>query len=118
MKYLLLFLSLPAIASAEISDCGEYNARAVVRIIDSEMKIVVNETTQSEMIISMPLLEQGKVAGHINRPVTIKLLLTKKFDGMKGVSDKILSTELRIPDPIKAMDTGLTLVKKMDCTKF
>jgi hypothetical protein len=118
MKYLLLLLTLPTIANAEISNCGEYNARAIVRVIDSEMKIVVNEKTQSETVISMPLLEQGKIAGHIDKPVTIKLLLTKKFNGMTGVSDKILSTELRIPDPLKAMDTGLTLIKKMDCTKI
>lgn len=117
MKYLFLLLLLPAVSLAEISDCGEYNARAVVRVIDSEMKIVVNEKTQSETVISMPLMEQGKIAGHIDKPVTIKLILTKKFNGMTGVADKIISTELRIPDPIKAMDTGLTLVKKMDCSK-
>jgi hypothetical protein len=117
MKYLYFLLLFPVIANAEISDCGEYNTRAVVRVIDSEIRIVVNEKTQSETIISMSKLEQGRLAGHIDKPVTIKLILTKKFNGMTGVADKIISTELRIPDPIKAMDTRLTLIKKMDCSR-
>lgn len=115
MKFLLLLLSLPTIALAQFTECGEYTARGVVRAANSEIKIIVNEKTQSETVISMPRLEQAKIAGHLDKPVTINLLLTKPFDGMTGVSEKIIKIQLRIPDPIKAMDTGLILNNKTKC---
>lgn len=118
MKLLLLLLLLPTIANAQFTECGEYTARGIVRGANAEVKLIVNEKTQSETVISMPKPEQIRMAGYLDKHVTIKLLLTKAFDGMTGFSEKIINTQLRIPDPIKAMDTGLELVKKMDCQKI
>ena len=115
MKFLLLLLSLPTIALAQFTECGEYTARGIVRAVNSEIKIIVNEKTQSETVISMPRLEQAKIAGHLDKPVTINLLLNKPFDGMTGVSEKIIKIGLRIPDPIRPLDTGLKLNKQTKC---
>lgn len=120
MKVLFLLFILPTIANAGIaglSECGEYTIKGVIRPLPEGLTIVVNEKTQSELKITMPLLEQSKIGGHINKPVTIKALLTTQFDGTKGFTEKIISSELRLPDPLNPKDTGLSLDKKLDCKK-
>lgn len=118
MKFFLFALFLPSLLFAEtITECGEYTAKGVVRAKEDGIKFIVNEKTMSEYVISMPRLEQGKIAGHIDRDVTVKLILDKKFDGQKGVTDNIISIESRIPDPLKPGDTGFTLDKKTSCKK-
>lgn len=118
MKTFLLFIFIPATLFAEvITDCGQYTAKGVVRAYEDGVKLIVNEKTQSEYIISMPKLEQGKIVGHIDRDVTVKLVLDKSFNGHKGVTENIISIESRIPDPLKPGDTGFTLDKKTKCKK-
>lgn len=118
MKYFLvaLILILPQIALADLSVCGEYEVRAVVRAKKTSYEIVVNEKTMSEINIALPVPEQLKLAPYIDRPMTAVLILDKKFDGTKGRSEKIISVKNRIPDPLKPGDTGLTLIKKMKCS--
>lgn len=117
MKVLCLFLLFPTIATAGLGQCGEYTIRGVVRALPEGLTIVVNEKTQSELKITMPIFEQSKIGGHINKPVTIKALLTTQFDGTKGFTEKIISSEFRLPDPLNPKDTGLSLDKKVNCKK-
>lgn len=116
MKYFLLFLLPASLNAAIITECGEYTAKGIVRAKEDGIKLIVNEKTQSEYVISMPRLEQGKIAGHIDRDVTVKLLLDK-LDGQKGLTENIISIDFRIPDPLKPGDTGFTLDKKTPCRK-
>lgn len=118
MKYILFFFitTAPAFSIAGLSDCGEYEVRGVVRAKLKNYEIVVNEKTMSEINIAFHLRQQLKLLPYINRPVTIALILDKKFDGTKGISEKIISVKKRIPDPLKSGDTGLVLIKKLECT--
>lgn len=118
MKYFVLLILFPtALYANGISDCGEYSIRGVVRPTSEGLSLIVNEKTQSEYKISMPIFEQGKIGGYINKPVTVRALLDKKFDGTKGYTEKILSSEFRLPDPLNPKDTGFTLDKKTNCKK-
>lgn len=120
MKLLFLFLLLPKLVFAGpsgLSECGEYTIRGIVRALPDGVTIVVNEKTQSELKIAMPIFEQSKIGGHINKPVTIKALLRTQFDGTKGFTEKIISSEFRLPNPLNPQDTGLSLDKKVDCKK-
>lgn len=118
MKVLFLFLFFSTTLHAGgLSDCGEYTLRGVIRPLEDGLTIVVNEKTQSELRISMPIPEQGKIGGYINKPVTVRALLNKKFDGTKGYTTKIISSKFRLPDPLNPKDTGVNLEKKIACIK-
>lgn len=119
MKSILffLFLTLPQISFAELSDCGEYEVRGIVRSNDKGYGIVVNEKTMSEMTIALPLREQLKILPYADKPMSAVMVLDKKFDGTKGESDNLISIKNRIPDPLRPADTGLALLKKMECNK-
>lgn len=118
MKFFLFLFFIPATLFAEvITDCGEYTAKGVVRAKEDGIKLIVNEKTQSEYVISMPKLEQGKIAGHIDRDVTVKLVLDKSMNAQQGSTDNIISIDFRIPDPLRPGDTGFTLDKKLPCKK-
>ena len=119
MKFILLILIfiLPQISVAELSDCGEYEVRGVVRAKERGYGIVVNEKTMSEINISLPLHEQLKILPYSDRPMTAVLVLDKRFDGTNGLSESIVSIKNRIPDPLKPGDTGMSLLKKTQCSK-
>jgi len=113
----LCILTTPQLSMAGLSDCGEYEVRGVIRAKKTSYEIVVNEKTRSELNIALPLHEQLKLLPYSNKPMTAVLILDKKFDGTDGISEKIISIKSRIPDPLKPNDTGLSLLKKMKCSK-
>ena len=119
MKYILTYLILltPTLGMAGLTDCGEYEVRGVVRAKKASYEIVVNEKTMSELNISTPVSEQVKLLPYIHKPLTITLILNKKFDGTKGSAEQITSVKSRIPDPLKPGDTGLMITNKMECKK-
>ncbi len=117
MKPILLFLilTIPQISLAELSDCGEYEVRGIVRAKEKGYGIVVNEKTMSEINISLPMKEQLKILPYVDRAMSAVVLLDKRFDGTKGESENVMSIKTRIPDPLKPADTGLSLLKKTKC---
>lgn len=118
MKYILLsFFFSTSILAEVITECGEYNVRAVVRAKKDGMVIVVNEKTQSEHTIALPVQEQAKLGAYMEKPASITLLLTSPFNGTRGYSNTIIKIEDRIPNPLNPQDTGFKLIKKLDCKK-
>lgn len=113
----LILFTLPHFAIAELSVCGEYEVRGIVRAKKTSHEIVVNEKTMSEINIALPIGEQLKLAPYVDRAMSANLILNKKFDGTNGTSEKIISIKNRIPDPLKPGDTGLSLIKKIECAK-
>ena len=118
MNSFFALLLLPQISLAALSDCGEYEVRGIVRTKQAGHEIIINEKTMSELTISVPTSEMLKLAPYVDRPMKAVILLDKKFDGTKGVSNKVISISDRIPDPLRPTDTGLELVKKADCKKI
>lgn len=118
MKVLFfLFFISTTLHSNELSDCGEYTLRGVVRPLKDGMTILVNEQTQSELQIKTTIPESSNLAAYSNKPVTVTALLTQKFDGTKGFAEKIIKADFRIPDPLNPKDTGIKLEKKVACKK-
>lgn len=120
MKCILYFSVLSLLffseaTKATLTECGEYSANGVVRAKSDGIKFIINEKTLSEFVISLPVLEQMKIAGFVDKDVTIVLLLNKKTIGQKLESSEIRSATLRIPDPLNPKDTGLSLRKGEKC---
>ncbi len=117
MKFFLLLILIPTISYADIvMECGEYTARGIVRG-GVGISIIVNEKTQSQYTITMPVGLQAQIGSYLNSDVTAKLVIEKKLSPVKGETKKIVSIERRIPNPLNPEDTGLKLNKKMDCVK-
>ncbi|MBC7714455.1 MAG: hypothetical protein H7177_14010 [Rhizobacter sp.] len=120
MKYslLLALLFIPVLAKADIvTDCGEYSLKGVVRG-GVGISIVVNEKTMSQYTITMPVDLQGQIGAYLDAAISAKIVLQKKLTPVKGLANKIVSIERRVPDPLNPEDTGLTLTKKKDCEKI
>ena len=109
-------LLIPKLSLANIfGGCGEYIVKGVVRAGPANFAIVVNEKPQSEHLINFPIIESQKLGAYLNRPMTATIVVDVPFNGTVGSSDKIISIDSRIPDPINPTDTGFVLVKKLDC---
>lgn len=114
---LLLFLITSTLNASELSECGEYYLRGVVRPLKDGLTIVVNEKTQSELQIKTSITESSKLGAFINKPVTATALLTQKFNGTRGFAEQIINADFRLPNPLNPKDTGLKLIKKTECKK-
>ncbi len=98
--------------------CGDYSVAGVIRLINHEVILVVNEKTKSEHRIHFPTLEQPKLTPYDDRPVTVKLRLQKIWNGTTGLAQIILERpELRVPNPLQPNDTGFSLISAQKCLK-
>lgn len=118
MKVLFLFYIFSTQLNAgELSECGEYSLRGVVRPLKDGLTIIVNEKTQSELQIKTTIPESSKLGAFINKPVLVTALLTQKFNGTRGFAEQVIKAEFRLPDPLNPKDTGINLEKKVACKK-
>lgn len=113
--FLLLFLPL-AHAWTGISDCGLYEVRAIARSTPKGLVMVVNEQSQSQFTIILPITNEATLAPYIDKPLTASVLFEKKYSTAStlGIVQKI---EDRIPNPLLPLDTGLKLMTKGRCKK-
>ncbi|MEI6314498.1 MAG: OmpA family protein [Syntrophus sp. (in: bacteria)] len=96
--------------------CGEYIVAGIVRTSMNGFHIVINEKTNSEHTLKVPIPEEPKLAPYIDRPMKAHLILDKMLDGTMGTVTVINSVQDRIPDPLwPVFDTGFRLIKKMEC---
>jgi hypothetical protein len=109
MRNLLLLSSL--LISPNLSaDCGLYEVRGVGRLTKNGPVVVVNEKTQSEIILNIPITNEAMLAPYIDRPLVASVNIQKQ----QNVIEKISS---RLPNPIAPQDTGMKLLEKRDCKK-
>lgn len=117
MKLILGLLILPhlAFAAGEITDCGEYTVKGIVRAKEGAVSLIVNENTNSEYSIKFKTEEMIKIALFIDTPVIAKIELTKKFNGTYGYGSKIISADKHIADPLNQDTKRFVLNKKLPC---
>ncbi|MBC7428529.1 MAG: hypothetical protein H7336_07960 [Bacteriovorax sp.] len=117
MKYFFLFYLVPSLTLADIViDCGVYTVKGIVRGGEG-ISIIVNEKTQSQYTITMPVTQQAQIGSYLDSEVTAQINLSKKLTPIKGETKNIMSIERRIPNPLNPEDTGMKLYKKSDCQK-
>ena len=104
-------------ASTDVSVCGEYTIKGIIRAKDSTMALVVNEKTFSEHNVKFPVKELIKVAAFLDQPVLVKLQLLRKFNGQEGISDKVITIDMHYLDSLNQDTKRIILDKKMDCLK-
>jgi hypothetical protein len=98
--------------------CGEYKVAGIVRMKNNEIKVVVNEKTVSEQIISFDKYDLPRLTPFFDKPLTLSVRLLTKWDGTKGKATEIIGSPAdRVPDPLKPNDTGFELQKELPCQK-
>lgn len=117
MKLLLLltFIPLFAHASTEVSDCGEYKIKGIIRARENTAALVVNEKTFSEHTFKFRIEELVKVGLFMDSNVSVRLEILHPFKGYYGLADKVISIDMNIADPLEQNSERITLVKKIVC---
>lgn len=98
----------------KITSCGEYKVRGVARLIKKSLLIIVNEKTQSEVTIKVPINNEANLAPYLDKPLEATVIFAKNANGPE-VSGKIKDVKSRLPDPLNPMDTGINLISKSAC---
>lgn len=114
--FIFLFLSLPTQAQnwSGVSDCGLYQVKAVVHSTPNGPVIIVNEKSQSELIISVPITNEAKLAPYLDRAMVATIRVVKK-PLSQSFSATIKEIQSRIPNPLSPQDTGIKIISKEKC---
>ena len=93
--------------------CGLYRVRGIGRSRPNGLKIILNEKTNSEILISLPITNEVMLAPYVNKELTAKVKIYKT-DGATA-SGVIKEIDRRIPNPLDPKDTGIDYIDKSDC---
>ena len=114
---LFLFL-LSSFAQLHAIECGQYELKGTVKKINDQFKIVVNEKSNSEIILSTPPLMEVKLVAYINRPMVSTVVIDHKTKGNSAMIKEIKSITLGKSDPMAQADnTSLNLISKLECAR-
>lgn len=103
------------------SDCGKYIIHGIIRstqISRPTIHLIVNEKSQSEHTFNFASTDDDLGFNiHKNKDVVVTALILKKLNGTSGELVKVEKIENRIPNALKAKDTGFHLLQKLECLK-
>lgn len=97
-----------------ITVCGLYSAKGIVRSYKDGLVINVNEKTKSEIIISVPIMNEPKLAPYLNKAVEASIEFKKLTPHLKLLGT-VTQIKSRLPNPIDPSDTGIKLISKGAC---
>ncbi len=114
----LLLISNQSLAESwtGISHCGIYEVKGVAHSTKNGLVIVVNEKTRSEIVITVPILNEAKLAPYIDKAFSAEVLIETIPSGSKVIGT-IKDIHSRIPNPLDPKDTGLKMISKAKCKK-
>ena len=113
MKLWMLFWAL---FTFKLFACGTYDVQGVVRRIDKDLKIVVNEHTKSEVILNSEEILEVRLLPYLNKAMMAKIEIKTTTKGSPNKISNIYSIGYRVPNPLLAADdTFIKLIKKSEC---
>jgi hypothetical protein len=92
-----------------ISDCGTYEVKGVTRSTKQGPVIIVNEKTQSEFTITVPIQNEATLAPYVDKAIVAEVTFQSPT---RGSVNKI---KTRIPNPLSPKDSGVQMVTKSKC---
>ena len=117
---LLFWFLIPLTKAASdwsgISQCGQYQVSGIARSTKKGPVIVVNENSQSEFRITVPLTNEARIVPYLDKA----LIATVSFEKQpvdyhyQGVVIEIGS---RIPNPLSPKDSGVKMLSGAKCKK-
>ena len=106
---------LPAQDWAGFSGCGVYEVRGVARMLKKHLVIVVNEKSQSEITIAVPLKNELFLAPYLDNSLWASVEFQKNKTKKQNLEGLIKEIKSRIPNPLAPDDTGIKLISKVEC---
>ena len=97
--------------------CGLYEVTGVVRTTAHGYELRVAEGSVSETRFTPLRRDEPKLFPYVDLSVKSVLKVLDRFDGNHAKIESIQSIALRLPDPLRAMDSKFTLTQEMDCRK-
>lgn len=97
-----------------ITSCGIYQVSGIVRALKSGLVMVINEKTQSEIIISVAIPNEAKLAPYLDKSMLATVAFEKKplAPNYQAVVKDIAS---RIPNPLSPKDSGIKILSEAKC---
>lgn len=96
---------------AGIKKCGSYQLNGIIRSINSSLVIVLNEKTQSELVIHVDTLSESQLAPYLDQPISA----ISNFDTSNDLKATLSSINARIPNSLSPKDTGARLITARQC---
>ncbi len=110
-----LFYSITSFAIG-LENCGDYSFQGTAKIIDKQMILILNESTQSEFKLSIPKDQESRITPYLNLTVKGDLVLKKVTGPWTGEIKEFKKIDYGIPDPLNTTKhTFLKLKKKASC---
>jgi hypothetical protein len=112
----LFFILPPTFADnwTGVSTCGIYLAKGIVRSTHDGLGIIVNEKTQSEIVIHVPIQNEAFLAPYLDRAMTASVAISRLSPNLK-IEAIVKAIASRIPNPLNPMDSGIKLIGKTEC---
>ncbi len=94
--------------------CGTYKVQGVAQSSKKGVLIVVNDKTQSEFEVAIPIENEVRLAPYIDQAIVAEVLINTPPKGSK-IQGLIKTIKSRLPNPINPADTGMRLISKDKC---
>jgi hypothetical protein len=97
-----------------ITVCGSYQVSGIVRAFKSGLVMVVNEKTQSEIVISVPIPNEAKLAPYLDKSMLATVAFVKKPQA-SHYQAVVQNIAARIPNPLSPKDSGIKILSEAKC---
>jgi len=110
-----LFYSITSFAIG-LENCGSYSFQGTAKIVDKQMILILNESTQSEFKLIISRDQESRITPYLNLTVKGDLILKSITGPWTGVIKELKELDYGISDPINTTKhTFLKFNKKAPC---
>lgn len=98
--------------------CGEYQARALVKMNEGQSGLVINPDTKSEINLKVDFNESIKLSPYIGRFIETLVKIEVPMDATRGEVSKLGPIKVLVPNPLASnKGTSLKPVNISECKK-
>ncbi|MBY0518238.1 MAG: hypothetical protein K2P81_15115 [Bacteriovoracaceae bacterium] len=105
-------LALFLISLIEASACGIYDFKGMARIIDGHVTLVVNEKTNSEVVIKVTGHDEATLAPYVDLPFKGIVHTNKMPTPRQMQATKFSGLDYSVADPLNPMQNSYIKLKK------
>ena len=115
-KLLILLLYIPVSSFGSnlgLNGCGEYEFQGNARIHNGKVKLIVNEKSLSEIILSPTISDEAKLAPYVNLLVKGEVNISKITGPHNAYIRNFISIDYAESDPLKLTKHTFLVQKRM-----
>ncbi len=120
VSLLIFFISPLSFSDSNIgiNQCGVYQFKGFSKIQGQEMVLLINEGTQSQIVLKVARSQESKIAPYLDKVSLGELRLNKILNQWQGEILEIKNIDFSLPDPLNPKNHSyLKLIKNEECKK-